>query len=136
MAKKTKVTPKQEKFCQLYAGEEEFFGNGVQSYIEAGYDIDMTKPNWYKTACVAASQLLSNVKVLKRIDEILEEQGFNDQFIDKQLKFLATQHVDFKAKLGAVKEYNKLKQRITDKKEIEHKGHISLTSLLDGADKK
>lgn len=108
---------KQEEFCRLYATEKEFFGNGVETYLEL-YDVDTSKPNWYKTACSAASRLLSNVKVIDRIAELLEEQGLNDVFVDKQLKFLLTQHADFKSKLGAIKEYNKLKQRITEK--IDH----------------
>ena len=40
-----KLTPQQELFCQLYAGDREFFGNGVQSYIEA-YNVDTSKPGW------------------------------------------------------------------------------------------
>lgn len=108
---------RQEKFCQLYTTNEEFFGNGVQSYLEV-YDIDRSKPNWYKTACAAAAQLLVNIKVIDRINELLEEQGLNDVFVDKQLKFLITQHADFTNKLGALKEYNKLKQRIVDKAEL------------------
>lgn len=111
------LNPKQELFCSLYATETEFFGNGVQSYIEA-YDPDQTRPNWYKSACVCASQLLSNIKVIARINQILEETGLNDAFVDKQLSFLMTQHADFTNKLGAIKEYNKLKQRITEKQDI------------------
>lgn len=112
-----KLNPKQELFCKLYATETEFFGNGVQSYIEA-YEPDQTKPNWYKSACSSASRMLSNVKLVTRINEILEQTGLNDTFIDKQLSFLITQHADFTNKLGAIKEYNKLKQRIVDKKDI------------------
>lgn len=108
---------KQEEFCRLYATEKEFFGNGVETYLEV-YDVDTSKPNWYKTACACASRLLSNAKVIDRISELLEEEGLNDVFVDKQLKFLLTQHADFKSKLGAIKEYNKLKQRITEK--IDH----------------
>ncbi len=115
------VNARQEKFCQLYATDREFFGNGVQSYIEA-YDPDTTKPNWYKTACSSASQLLSNIKVIARINEILEETGLNDAFTDKQLSFLIAQHSSFDAKLGAIKEYNKLKARITDKLDVTTKG--------------
>jgi hypothetical protein len=111
------LNPKQEKFCELYTGEKEFFGNGVECYKEV-YEIDQSKPNWYKTACSAASRLLSNVKVIERIAELLEEQGLNDVFVDKQLKFLLTQYADFGSKLGAIKEYNKLKQRITEKTDI------------------
>lgn len=103
----------QEEFCQLYVSKE-FFGNGVETYLEV-YDIDRTKPNWYKTACSAASRLLSNVKVAERINQLLDEAGLNNSHVDKQLLFLITQHADFTSKLGAIKEYNKLKARITEK---------------------
>lgn len=112
--KTVKLNPKQELFCQLYATDKEFFGNGVQAYIEA-YEPDQSQKNWYKTVCSAASRLLSNVKVCERINQLLEEGGLNDQFVDKQLTFLVTQHADFKSKLGAIKEYNSLKQRVTKK---------------------
>jgi hypothetical protein len=127
-----KLNPKQEQFCQLYATEKEFFGNGVETYLEV-YDVDSSKPNWYKTACSAASRLLSNVKVIERINELLDEQGLNDAFVDKQLKFLLTQHADFSAKMNAIKEYNKLRQRITDKIDHNVKGSISLTDLFNKA---
>lgn len=113
----TKLNLKQELFCQLYTSEKEFFGNGVQAYVEA-YDPDTSKPNWYKTCVSAASRLLTNVKVIDRINELLEEQGLNDSFVDKQLKFIITQHADFGSKMAAIREYNKLKSRITDKTDI------------------
>lgn len=121
------LNPKQELFCQLYCTDKEFFGNGVETYLEV-YDIDKSKKGWYQSACAAASRLLSNVKVLNRINELLEEGGLNDAFVDKQLKFLITQNADYTNKLGALKEYNKLKQRITDKLETKH---ILPTPLLD-----
>ncbi len=114
---KTDLNINQELFCKLYASDEEFFGNGVQAYIEA-YKPDTSKPNWYKTCLSAASRLLTNVKVIDRINELLEEQGLNDAFVDKQLKFIITQHADFSSKMAAIREYNKLKARITDKSEI------------------
>lgn len=125
------LNAKQQLFCQLYTTETEFFGNGVQSYIEA-YDVDQSKPNWYKTACASASRLLSNVKVIDRINNILEETGLNDAFIDKQLSFLITQHSDFGTKLRAIQEYNKLKQRIVDKKDITSGGK-AITMIFDSA---
>lgn len=115
-----KLNPKQELFCKLYATNKEFFANGVQSYIEA-YDPDTSKKDWYKTACASASQLLSNIKVLNRINELLELRGLNDTFIDKQLEFLITQNTELRTKLSAIQEYNKLKQRILDKQEVTHK---------------
>jgi hypothetical protein len=113
-----KLNLKQEEFCKLYVlADKDFFGNGVAVYVEV-YKPDKTKKNWYKSACVRASQLLSSLKVCNRINELLEEGGLNDQFIDKQLLFLATQHADFGAKIAAIKEYNQLKTRITKKIEL------------------
>jgi hypothetical protein len=61
--KEGKLNLRQEEFCKLYTSQDkEMFGNGVQSYLEV-YDIDKDKKDWYKTACVIASQLLSNHKV-------------------------------------------------------------------------
>lgn len=121
---------KQELFCQLYTSKE-FFGNWVQSYIEA-YDPDQSKPNWYKTACASAWQILSNIKVCTRINELLDESGLNDQFVDKQLLFLITQHDEKGSKLGAIKEYNALKQRITKKLDVTSWGNpYQFSSNLD-----
>lgn len=115
--KKEKLDPKRERFCQLYSSDKEFFGNGVQTYIEV-YEPDKTKPNWYKTACANASEILSNPRVFNRINEILEDKGLNDSFVDKQLLFIINQHADFGSKVAAIKEYNKLKKRITEQHEV------------------
>ena len=129
MAKTIKVTKgwktqewlnqEQEAFCQLYVSwDKEFFGNGVQAYIEA-YWPDNSVPNWYKTACASASRLLTNDKVIARINELLEEWWLNDQNADKQLLFVMNQHWDLWQKVAAIKEYNKLKQRIIEKTTID-----------------
>ena len=102
MANKKELNPKQEKFCQLYATETEFFGNGVQ------------------TACSSSSQLLSNIKVCNRINELLEDGGLNDAHVDKQLLFIINQFDNLPAKTAAIREYNKLKSRITEKQEVTH----------------
>lgn len=106
------LNERQELFCQFYVSRE-FFGNGVQTYIEV-YKPDQTKPNWYASACSSASQILSNIKVSERINTLLDAAGLNDSFVDKQLLFLLTQHSDFGSKIAAIREYNKLKQRIID----------------------
>ncbi len=118
---------KQKAFCELYTQSIEFFGNGVQSYIEA-YNPDTSKPNWYNSARSSAHNLLTNTDILSYIDKQLESDGFNDQFVDKQIKFLMTQNADFSNKLGAIREYNKLKARIKDKLELTGKDGESLTS--------
>ena len=108
-----KLNLQQEKFCKLYATNEEFFGSGIWSYVE------VYKPkkvgNWYKSAQASASRLLSSVIVCERINELLEKEGLNNEFVDKQTLFLITQHSDFNSKIRAIQEYNKLKKRITEK---------------------
>jgi hypothetical protein len=111
------LTPRQKKFCELYASDREFFGNGAQSYIEV-YEVDKTKPNWYKTVCSSASRLLSYAKVYNYINSLLETDGLNDQNVDKQMLFLINQHADFNGKTAAIREYNKLKSRIVQR--IDH----------------
>lgn len=104
------LNQKQELFCQLYATDKEFFANGTQAYIEA-YDKVIKSKKDYMAAAAAASRLLKDVKVLTRINQLLEMRGLNDQFVDKQLEFLITQDADFKTKISAIKEYNQLKKR-------------------------
>lgn len=131
------LTPKQEMFCQLFAGEREFFGNGVQSYIEA-YDVDTSKKGWYATAKASAHENLTKPYILERINEIFEANGLNDQFVDKQLEKLIVQDADFNAKMKAIQEYNKLKSRITDRKDITSNGQtiapVALVEFLESKD--
>ena len=115
-----KLNPKQESFCQLYATNTEFFGNGVQSYIEV-YNPDQTKKNWYDNARSNASQLLTNTNVLARINELIDIT-LNDAHVDKQLALVVTQNADFGAKVKAIGEYNKVKGRITQKLDVTSKG--------------
>jgi len=117
---KTKLTTKQKVFCELYATSEEFFCNGVQSYIKA-YKIKK-KGNWYNNAKTSAYELLTKPYILKYIDKLLNLRGLNDSFVDKQLELLITQNADLKSKLGAVKEYNRLKLRITKQLDLTSKG--------------
>ena len=69
--KKKKLTLKERAFCELYASDREFFGNGVQSYI-AAYQPKKTNPNWYKSARMYASDLLTKPNICAAINEILE----------------------------------------------------------------
>lgn len=129
----TETNARQEMFCQLYATDREFFGNGVASYIEV-YNPDTSRPNWYKTACASASQLLSNIKVYTRINELLESDGLNDQNVDKQILMLINQHADFGAKVSAIREYNKLKQRIVEKIDHTTKGQMMPIQVISYKD--
>jgi hypothetical protein len=108
----TKLTLKQEEFCRLYASSEEFFANGVQSYSTA-YGQEITDKKSYDVCASGAYENLRKPQISARIDELLELRGLNDSYVDKQLELLITQKVDFKSKLGAIKEYNALRSRVT-----------------------
>ena len=122
ITKDKKLTPRQEKFCQLYTTDSWCFGNWVTTYLEV-YDVDTSKKWWYSTATSMASRLLTNVKVCKRINELLETQGLNNEFLDQQTLFLISQHADLWVKARMIWEYNKLKGRIIEK--IEHSWNIN-----------
>ncbi len=110
------LNPKQIQFCKNFVSSD-FFGNGVESYLNA-YDTNKDKPIQYNTAKVNASKLLTSTNILVYINTLLDEAGLNDVFVDKQLLLLITQNADFSSKVSAIKEYNKLKTRITDKVDL------------------
>ena len=120
---KESLNPRQQKFCELYANDREFFGNGIQSYADA-YNCDLRKQGGYRTAA-AASRLLKNVKVLAYINEMLD-LILNDVHVDKQLSFLITQNAELGTKLGAIKEYNALNERIKGKMHLNVGGMVKL----------
>jgi len=117
------LSPQEQSFCEIYVSPTEFYGNGTQSYIEA-FSVELVKgsnktkvPKGMKAMTIeavrqAAYKLLTKTDILTRINELLEEGGLNDQFADKQLKHLITQHADPRVQLAALAEYNKLKSRI------------------------
>lgn len=107
------LNPKQKLFCEYYVSKD-FFGNGVQSYF-AAYSGEGEEEITYDTAKSNAHRLLTNAYILEYINSMLDEAGLNDAFVDKQLLFLINQNAEFPSKIAAIKEYNKLKQRITDK---------------------
>lgn len=113
------LNEKQRLFCKLYVSED-FFGNGVKSYAEV-YGYDLTDIKQYNTAKVNAANLLTNPNVFSCINNELDDAGFNDNFVDKQLLFAVSQQADINAKVKAISEYNKLKQRITSKMELINK---------------
>lgn len=121
---------KQKLFCEYFASDKEFFGNGVQAYIEA-YGIDISKKGAYNVAKANANRLLTNADILKYIDELFEAHGLNDTFVDKQLEKLIIQDAEFGVKLQAIKEYNVLKQRITKKLDMTSGGEPITVRIIN-----
>ena len=119
------LTLQQEEFCKFYTNSEsidrELFGNGVQSYLEVygeDYQKKYRRPMKYEVALALASRMLTKVKVIDRINKLLEEGGFNDQNVDRQHLFLINQHADLRTKMQAIKEYNAVKKRVEIKDNI------------------
>ena len=106
------LTPQQERFCQLYATQRGFFGNGVRSYVEA-YNIHATRPGAYRGARVSASRLLTNANILARLNELLDTGPLAPEAADMELFFIVMQRNDLRAKLAGIHEYNILRGRIT-----------------------
>ena len=116
------LNERQKLFCKHYVSKD-FFANGVESYAEA-YNLDLSIPRDYNTAKVNASKLLTNTNISSYVRELLDLSGLNDDFVDKELLFLIIQSADMGAKIKAIAEYNKLRQRITDKSKVETSGEI------------
>lgn len=123
-----KLRPNNEKFVQLYA----ITGNAVQSYIQA-YNLNKDNDSQYLGASVSASRLLKNPKICNRLNQLLSLAGFSDEGVDLQLNHLIQQHDDKNAKLGAIKEYNKLKKRTESVKTTISGNTFNLSQLLDKA---
>jgi len=104
-----KLNPNQELFCKLYASDREFFGNGVESYLEA-YNLPQEK---YNTARTNASKLLTKSNILARIDELLSIT-LNNEVADKELAFVVLQKADLSSKVAAIREYNRVKKRVDE----------------------
>lgn len=88
----------------------------------------MSKKGAYNVAKAQAHILLTKPYILEHIDGIFEVRGLNDSFVDKQLEKLITQDAEFGVKIKAIGEYNKLKGRITEKKEQ----NVKITNPYDG----
>lgn len=107
-----------EAFCNFFVSPGEFFGSGLQSYAKA-YNIDLGKKGQYKVAQASASRLLSNVNIIERINQLLDTEGFNAEHADKLLLQWMNQKNEPHVSMKAIAEFNKLKQRITEKIELD-----------------
>lgn len=133
-SKDNKLTLQEEMFCRYYSSDTEFFGDGFQS-CAAAFNYDIMDKSEALSCKYKAAGLLRSQRILKRINEFLRYVTLNDAHVDKQLGFLITQNADFGNKLGAIKEYNKLQQRITERIKIEEAPRqitkINIVSLRD-----
>lgn len=110
---KVNISNEMEKFCQLYANNFEFAGDPYLCYLEC-YELEPheeAKPNLVKAK---AKELLLKPEIIARISQLLTENGFNDQNVDKQHLFILNQFADLNVKMKGIEHYNKLKKRTND----------------------
>lgn len=105
------MTPQEKYFCELFASDQEFFGNGTKSYITA-FDVNLKIPGAYDVAKSRAYQLLTQLYILAYINHLMELGELNDTFVDRQHAMLIIQNADFKTKMQAIKHYDIKKGRI------------------------
>lgn len=140
----TSLNAKQEYFCRLYTQNSELFGNATMCYAEAyGFDLDSLsrerpcdlEPDHehmpscppsqytvaYQTCSSNGSRSLRNAKIQRRITELLNE-FMRDDVVDAQLVKTILQDHKLDAKVAAIREYNKLRQRIVEKVDHTSKG--------------
>lgn len=110
-----KLNLRQEKFCQLYTMNEECFGNGYKSYCLA-YKKQPKTDKEKEIIRITASNLLTKINIQDKITELLLAQ-LNNEVVDRELTKLIMQNEEPSVKVQAIREYNKLKQRIVEKSE-------------------
>jgi len=121
------LSPNERHFCELFASDREFFGNGTQSYIEA-FDVNLKIPGAYDMASARAYQLLRSLQILAYIDHLMELGELNDTFVDKQHAMLIVQSGDLKTKMQAIKHYDIKKGRIIKRIKLNQTKHIHVTT--------
>lgn len=128
---KNNLTLKSEIFCQAWV---DCIGNGTQAALAAfditgkeiidegpkkgktGFVTVKSKEEWKEkvrkvqnVAASVAKEYLRKPHILKRIDEIVAERGFNDAFAQREHFKLMAQDKDLSSKMRALSDYYKLK---------------------------
>lgn len=138
----------QELFCHFYVINDELRGNATHSYAEAyGFKLDelsnedaiyeyydektgegkgkvlepSTRSKAINVCAAESSRLLRTPKIQNRKIEMLNSL-LRDDYVDSRLAKWIQDDSEPAASIAALREYNKLKQRITEKMDITSKG--------------
>jgi len=85
-----KLNAQHEKFCKLFVNSKVYFGQATKCYA-AAYNKQLNTPEQKNTVSASASRLLTNVKVLQRIDQLLSLQ-IDEEEVDSELAYLIRQN--------------------------------------------
>ena len=108
-----KMTPQEIAFGMLFC-HGEFMGNGTRCY-EKAYNHPIINKIDFAACTSRGNYLLKLPRMALYLSELMSTYVLNEVGVDQQLKFLIMQGADLKAKLGAIREFNKLNNRIQDK---------------------
>lgn len=106
------LKPQQELFCQLYVRSERCFGNAARAYSDA---YGLTEQQ-YPSALSSGARLLGNVCIRARINQLLDE-CLENKVVDRELARVILQNHDLGAKVAAIREYNRVRDRTSEKLE-------------------
>lgn len=106
----SELTERQKLFCLLYTTDAQCFGNASRSYIAA---YDLQKPAEKKWARMKGHRLTTNEYIKKHIQKLFDAV-FTDKGADNALAEIISQRKDLNARLGGLREYNKLKNRVKE----------------------
>jgi len=127
----TKLTPEQELFCQCYVGyhDKELFSNKTRSFIYAygrteRYNELLELKNSNPSATTRAafkkfenlcakggSDLFRNTQIVDRVNKLFDSL-YNNDHVDRELSYTITQRYDLASKVQAIREFNRISNRI------------------------
>ena len=138
-----------ELFCRAYTGytDPDCFNNKTKSFIYANHLEKehaelLTKSQAYlkdakeqlkrfENNCASqAVHLFRNVKIRDRINELFDSMFNDTRHVDRQLVYLITQKKDLATGVQAVREYNRMKDRI---KKTESSDTVTFTWETDNS---
>lgn len=150
--KAEKFNPKWELFCRYYTQNQALFGNATLCYAEAySYKLDELSEvavyetnekdeevkvedseyvKAYNVCSVEGARLLRTPRIQARLTKLLNEL-LKDEIVDAQLAKTIMQDRKLDSKIAAIREYNKLRQRITDKLDLKGDLHIAFDSAFE-----
>lgn len=105
------LTSRQRLFCEYYASDKETRFNAIESYLKANPRVKRTG------AASNVARLASDYKVRKYLRFLNLSTGFSDEMVDSKLKdhiFNSQERVS----IQAIRHYNQLMGRITEKKQV------------------
>jgi len=105
---KVQISNEMEQFCQLYTTDRQYMGDPTKAYMKVYGEENKL------IATQLAKELLFKDQINQRINQLIEDTGFNDMNVDMQHNYLINQHRDLPTKMKSIEHYNKLKKRTSD----------------------